>query len=55
MGHFRRWGAVYILVVLFAGSWAGHLVAQLPDALVHGDDDPLVELRRLAAEAGESR
>lgn len=23
MKHIRRWGAVYILMVLFAGSWAG--------------------------------
>lgn len=28
MRHFRRWGAVYILVVLFAGSWVGQLIAQ---------------------------
>ncbi|MEV4287364.1 hypothetical protein AB0K40_17810 [Nonomuraea bangladeshensis] len=25
--HLRRWGAVYILVLLFAGSWAGQAVA----------------------------
>jgi hypothetical protein len=28
--HFRRWGAVYILFLLFAGSWAGQLVAMQP-------------------------
>lgn len=28
MRHFRRWGAVYILVVLWLGSWAAQLVAQ---------------------------
>jgi disulfide bond formation protein DsbB len=27
MRHARRWGAVYILLVLFAGSWAGQLLA----------------------------
>jgi hypothetical protein len=26
--HFRRWGAVYILVVLFLGSWVGQLISQ---------------------------
>jgi hypothetical protein len=31
MKHFRRWGAVYILVVLFLGSWAGQFVAQLSE------------------------
>ncbi|WP_086559882.1 hypothetical protein [Streptomyces africanus] len=30
MQHLRRWGAVYILVLLFAGSWAGQLVAMQP-------------------------
>lgn len=29
MRHFRRWGAVYVLVVLFLGSWIGQFVAQL--------------------------
>jgi hypothetical protein len=28
--HFRRWGAVYILALLFAGSWAGQLIAMQP-------------------------
>lgn len=29
MKHLRRWGAVYVLLVLFAGSWLGQCVAQL--------------------------
>lgn len=28
--HMRRWGAVYILALLFAGSWFGQLVAMQP-------------------------
>jgi hypothetical protein len=31
MTHLRRWGAVYVLVLLFAGSWAGQFVTQLLD------------------------
>jgi hypothetical protein len=31
MKHLRRWGAVYVLVLLFAGSWAGHFVTQLAE------------------------
>lgn len=31
----RRWGAAYLLVGLFLGSWAGQLVAQLPT--IYGD------------------
>jgi hypothetical protein len=27
----RRWGAVYILAILFAGSWIGQLVAMQPE------------------------
>ncbi len=27
--HLRRWGAVWVLVVLFAGSWLGQLLSQL--------------------------
>ena len=27
--HFRRWGAVYILLVLFLGSWVGQFFTQL--------------------------
>ncbi|WP_030248157.1 hypothetical protein [Streptomyces sp. NRRL S-455] len=30
MRHFRRWGAVYILALLFLGSWAGQLIAMQP-------------------------
>jgi hypothetical protein len=26
--HMRRWGAVYILVILFLGSWLGQLITQ---------------------------
>ena len=29
--HLRRWGAVYVLVILFAGSWAGQFAAQLSE------------------------
>ncbi|MCC3331100.1 DUF6766 family protein [Nocardia abscessus] len=29
MSHLRRWGAVYLLVLLFAGSWFGQFVSQL--------------------------
>ncbi|MFC9893779.1 DUF6766 family protein [Nocardia sp. NPDC127579] len=29
MTHFRRWGAVYLLILLFAGSWAAQFVTQL--------------------------
>ena len=28
--HLSRWGALYLLVVLFAGSWVGQFAAQLP-------------------------
>src|SRR3954462_10991582 len=31
MSHIRRWGAVYLLLLLFAGSWAGQFVTQLAD------------------------
>jgi hypothetical protein len=27
--HFRRWGAVYLLLILFAGSWVGQFLFQL--------------------------
>ena len=30
MKHMRRWGAVYILVLLFTGSWAGQAWAMQP-------------------------
>jgi membrane associated rhomboid family serine protease len=29
--HVRRWGAVYVLLVLFLGSWIGHFFAQLSE------------------------
>jgi hypothetical protein len=29
MKHLRRWGAVYVLLVLFVGSWLGQFLAQL--------------------------
>lgn len=29
MRHVRRWGAVYLLLVLFAGSWVGQFFTQL--------------------------
>jgi hypothetical protein len=31
MSHLRRWGAVYVLFLLFLGSWAGQFVSQLTD------------------------
>lgn len=40
MMHFRRWGAVYILALLFLAAWAGQFAAQLVqvtnDAAEHG-------------------
>ena len=29
--HFQRWGAVYILLALFLGSWIGQLFAQMAE------------------------
>ena len=29
MRHFRRWGAVYLLALLFLGSWLGQFFTQL--------------------------
>ena len=41
MRHFRRWGAVYLLLILFAGSWLGQFVTQLSEfrseQQVHGE------------------
>ena len=41
MKHFRRWGAVYILLLLFLGSWLGQLLTQLSefrsDQAMHGE------------------
>jgi hypothetical protein len=31
MRHVRRWGAVYLLLLLFAGSWLGQFFTQLSD------------------------
>jgi hypothetical protein len=31
MTHLRRWGAVYVLLVLFVGSWLGQFVTQLQE------------------------
>jgi hypothetical protein len=31
MRHLRRWGAVYVLLLLFAGSWLGQFVTQLTE------------------------
>jgi hypothetical protein len=40
MKHIRRWGAVYLLILLFAGSWIGQFVTQLTEftntQLTHG-------------------
>jgi len=29
--HMRKWGAVYLLLILFLGSWAGHFFAELAE------------------------
>ncbi len=38
--HFRRWGAVWLLVLLFIGSWTGQFITQLhrfrTEAQAHG-------------------
>jgi len=31
MRHLRRWGAVYVLLVLFLGSWIGQFFAQMTE------------------------
>lgn len=31
MKHLRSWGAVYILALLFAGSWAGQMATMVPE------------------------
>ncbi len=31
MRHLRRWGAVYVLALLFLGSWLGQFFAQLSE------------------------
>ncbi|WGX95818.1 DUF6766 family protein [Nocardioides sp. L-11A] len=39
--HVRRWGAVYLLLLLFVGSWAGQFLTQLAefrsDQQLHGE------------------
>lgn len=39
--HLRHWGAVYVLLVLFLGSWLGQFLTQLPefvnDQQAHGE------------------
>lgn len=35
MRHLLRWGAVYVLPVLFLGSWIGHFFAQLAEFTGH--------------------
>jgi hypothetical protein len=39
--HLRRWGAIYLLAILFLGSWLGQFVAQLievgNEARAHGE------------------
>jgi len=34
--HVRRWGAVYILALLFAGSWVGQLITMGPEIEAEG-------------------
>ena len=36
MRHFRRWGAVYILALLFIGSWAGQAITMRPEIAQEG-------------------
>lgn len=36
MRHLRNWGAVYILALLFIGSWMGQLVAMQPQIAEKG-------------------
>ena len=31
MRHLRRWGAVYVLLVLFLGSWVGQFFSELAE------------------------
>lgn len=35
MSHLRRWGAVWVLVILFLGSWAGQFVTQFAEFKSH--------------------
>lgn len=42
--HLRRWGAVYLLVLLFLGSWTGQFFTELASfrSEQHSRDDPFV-------------
>jgi hypothetical protein len=31
VSHIRRWGAVYLLLILFAGSWLGQFLTQMAE------------------------
>lgn len=31
MNHLRRWGAVWVLAALFAGSWIGQMLTMVPE------------------------
>ena len=46
--HLQRWGAVYLLLALFLGSWAGQLLAQVAvladEARNHGQEFTWSEL-----------
>jgi len=45
--HFKRWGAAYLLLALFLGSWAGQFVFGLAEARQqaeeHGQDFALID------------
>lgn len=34
--HLRRWGAVYLLIALFVGSWLGQAIAMQPEIAEKG-------------------
>jgi hypothetical protein len=42
MRHVRRWGAVYLLLLLFVGSWLGQFLTELAafrsDRAAHGQE-----------------
>ncbi|HSX67818.1 DUF6766 family protein [Nocardioides sp.] len=42
--HLRRWGAVYLLVLLFLGSWTGQFFTELASfrSEQHSHDEPFV-------------
>lgn len=45
--HLRRWGAIYLLAVLFLGSWLGQFITQLieigNEARSHGESFSMSE------------